>query len=515
MLKKLPLSLQHFETLRLEDRLYVDKTELVYKLTHLDANCVFLSRPRRFGKSLLVNTLKAYFQGKRELFKGLAIESLEHDWAAFPVLHFDFSGVKDVTRESLESNIDRQLAAYEEVYGRDPADSKVNDRFKTLVIRARKQAGKKVVLLVDEYDAPLLESIHNEDLLPEIRTVMRNFYSPIKLCSEHIHFAFITGITKFSQLSIFSELNNILNVSMLEDFAALCGITEKEMEAELSGHIDALAMKLEITHDSAVKKLKEMYDGYHFTLPSPDIYNPYSLLLALSTRKIDSYWFESGTPTYLIQMLNKFKVIPQEIGGRKCRATAFDAPTNSLTDITPLLYQSGYLTIKACSKTGTYTLDYPNKEVRLGMAESLLVNYVVRPSDVSGLAGEMGDLILDGDFDGALKLMQRVLSSLPYCENANSEGHYQSLLSLLFTLIGFVSIQTEVRTPTGRVDVVIRTPDELYLLELKLGGRAREALAQINEKGYAEKFALEGKRIFKVGIAFDVEKRTIGEWVIE
>ena len=504
-----------FEILRENSYTYVDKTADVYKLVSSATRCFFLSRPRRFGKSLLLSTLKCYFQGRRELFKGLAIEGLEHDWAAFPVLHFDFSTLKNVTRETLESELDQKLCGYEAVYGKADGATQPNQRLGNLISRAAEQTGKKVVLLVDEYDAPLLEVMHDESLLPSIRTVMRNFYAPIKSCDGLLRFVFITGITKFSQLSIFSELNNILNVSMLPDFAALCGITEEEMVTELSGHIDALAEAEGISRDEALTELKEMYDGYHFTLPSPDIYNPYSLLLALATKEIGSYWFGTGTPKFLVEMLDKFEVLPEEIGGQECLASSFDAPTENLVSATPLLYQSGYLTIKAYDKpTKLYTLDYPNKEVREGLSQSLLINYVKRPDKVADLSGKMKRCILKDNMDGALKLMQETFATIPYCSGANTEGHYQSMLVLALTLCGF-KVGAEVRTSRGRLDAVLFAPGKLYLFELKIDGTAKEALAQIDEKQYAERFALDDRPKVKVGLTFSTATRTLGEWIIE
>ena len=500
--------------IRNEHYLYVDKTEYVYRMTHANSKYMFLSRPRRFGKSLLTDTLQCYFEGRKELFEGLAIEKLETEWTEYPVLHFDMSTAKNLNKEGLEGELNLKLKAYEKIYGHDEAEIEVNQRLQGLIERAYRQTGKEVVVLIDEYDAPLLDVMHEDENLPKLRNVMRNFYSPLKACGKYLRYVFLTGITKFSQLSIFSELNNIENISMDTAYAAICGIIEEEMRTQMDIDMELLADKLGTGKEEAMERLKENYDGYHFAWPSPDIYNPYSLLGALNKGKLESFWFGSGTPTYLIEMLNKYQVIPQAIGGRQCEASDFDAPTERMTDITPLLYQSGYLTIKDYSPfSELYLLDIPNKEVRIGLMKSLLANYVKRPAELRTLVGQMAERIHFDDMDGALRLMQTVLSTVPYCENTRYEGHYQQMLYLIFTLLGNFS-DVEVRTPTGRVDVVMRTHSTLYIIELKLDKSAAEALRQIDLKQYPERFALCGLPVVKVGINFDTERHTLESWEI-
>ena len=500
--------------IRKEHYLYVDKTEYVYRMTHANSKYMFLSRPRRLGKSLLTDTLQCYFEGRKELFEGLAIEKLETEWTEYPVLHFDMSTAKNLNKEGLEGELNLKLKAYEKIYGHDEAEIEVNQRLQGLIERAYRQTGKEVVVLIDEYDAPLLDVMHEDENLPKLRNVMRNFYSPLKACGKYLRYVFLTGITKFSQLSIFSELNNIENISMDTAYAAICGITEEEMRTQMDIDMELLADKLVTGKEEAMERLKENYDGYHFAWPSPDIYNPYSLLGALNKGKLESFWFGSGTPTYLIEMLNKYQVIPQAIGGRQCEASDFDAPTERMTDITPLLYQSGYLTIKDYSPfSELYLLDIPNKEVRIGLMKSLLANYVKRPAELRTLVGQMAERIHFDDMDGALRLMQTVLSTVPYCENTRYEGHYQQMLYLIFTLLGNFS-DVEVRTPTGRVDVVMRTHSTLYIIELKLDKSAAEALRQIDLKQYPERFALCGLPVVKVGINFDTERHTLESWEI-
>ena len=511
-----PVGVQTFQDLRTgENYLYVDKTEYVYRMTHSGARYVFLSRPRRFGKSLLVSTLHSYFEGRKEFFEGLAIEGLEKEWTVYPVLHFDMSMAKHAGKEQLESMLSLQLREYERLYGKDEAETGLNDRLTGIIRRAYRQTGQKVVVLIDEYDAPLLDVVHEDKNLPVLRDVMRNFYSPLKACDPWLRFVFMTGITKFSQLSIFSELNNIRNISMQPEYAAICGITENEILTQMSTDIDALAERMGLSREDTVAKLKAKYDGYHFTWPSEDIYNPYSLFNAFNDGKMDFYWFGSGTPTYLIEMLRKYDVIPQEIGNRRCMASDFDAPTEHMTSITPLLYQSGYLTIKGYSPfSELYLLDLPNREVHIGLMRSLLPNYVRQPAQINTLVGEMAERLYYDDMSGALALMQQVLSTMPYCENTHYEGHYQQMLYLVFTLLGYYT-DVEVRTPRGRVDVVMRTAHTLYIIELKLDKDADTALGQIDLKQYPERFALCGLPMVKVGISFDKEKKTIGEWKIE
>ena len=515
-LKRCPIGIQTFSKIREDDYLYVDKTEYVYNLAHSDATYFFLSRPRRFGKSLLTSTLRSYFEGRRDLFKGLAIDALETEWTEYPVLHFDMSRAKHMDRERLERYLGNMLADYEEKYGITSPAVDTNDRLTNLIAAANRQTGRKVVVLIDEYDAPLLDVMHEERDLPVLRNVMRNFYSPLKACDPYLRFVFLTGITKFSQLSIFSELNNIKNISMLKPYAAICGITEEEMLGQMGGHIDRLASELGLSRDEAVQKLKDKYDGYHFTWPSPDIYNPYSLLNAFVDMKLDSYWFGSGTPTYLIEMLRKYDVIPQELGQREALASAFDAPTESLQNITPLLYQSGYITIKDRDEaSGLYLLDIPNREIRTGLMESLLPNYLAsRTEQGMTLVAKMYRALLHNNMDGALCLMQEFLLTVPYCDNTNYEGHYQQLFYVIFSLFGMY-VDVEVRTPRGRVDMVMRTATTLYVIELKLNGSADSAVRQIDLNNYPSRFALCGLPIVKVGINFDGEKRTIGDWKIE
>lgn len=517
-LKLYPVGIQTFERIRKENKLYIDKTEYVYRMTHSGGCYFFLSRPRRFGKSLLVSTFESYFSGKKELFEGLAIEKLEQEWMEYPVLHFDMSGGKHMEKEQLEDYLSNRLEAEERKWGITHTKRGANDRLTELITTAYEISGKQVVLLIDEYDAPMLDVAHDKETLDVLRNLMRNFFSPLKMCEPMLRFVFLTGITKFSQVSIFSELNNIKNISLDDEYAGVCGITKEELLTQMSEDIDVLAEAQGMTREETIAKLKENYDGYHFSPASPDVFNPYSLLNCFDDKNFGAYWFSSGTPTYLINMLRKFKVLPAKIGRSLARASAFDAPTENLKTITPLLYQSGYITIKGYDKMSQlFTLDLPNKEIKVGLFESLLPYYL------EGMYAEEGDvaiaqmsvLIRQGDMDGALRLFQEFLGTVPYCNNTNYEGHYQQVLFIIFTLLTHFVVDVEVHTPNGRVDVVMETEDTLYLIELKLNKSAQSAMQQINLKQYGQRFARCGKPIVKVGVNFDAKKGNIEDWIIE
>ena len=510
-----PIGIQTFSKIREGNYLYIDKTEYVYRMTHSASSYMFLSRPRRFGKSLLTSTLHSYFSGRKELFHGLAMEKLEKEWTEYPVLHFDMSTAKHADSEQLLQELNLKLYGYEQIYGRLEEEVNPNQRLMGLIKRAYEQTGKKVVVLIDEYDAPLLDVVHERENLDVLRNIMRNFYSPLKACDPYLRYVFLTGITKFSQLSIFSELNNIKNISMDEPYAAICGISEDEIRLQMKDDLEGLAKKLEIIPEEALMKLKENYDGYHFTSPSPDIYNPFSLLNAFADGKFGSYWFGSGTPTYLVKMLNKFGVKPSEIGRRQLKSSVFDAPTETMTDAVPLLYQSGYITIKDYNKMlDLYTLDIPNKEVRLGLMESLLPYYVNNKTpEATTMVAYLFYDIQNGDMDAALHRLQEFLSTIPYCDNTRFEGHYQQVFYIIFSLLGYY-VDVEVRTPRGRVDIVLRTKTTLYVMELKLDKSAGEAMEQIDLKNYPERFALCGLPVVKVAVSFDSGRCTIGDWEI-
>lgn len=517
-LKLYPIGIQTFERIRKEDKLYIDKTEYIYRMAHTSGTYFFLGRPRRFGKSLLVTTMQSYFEGKKEFFKGLAIEKLEKEWTEYPVLHFDMSGGKHMDKEQLEEYLDYRLQEEEKKWGIMKPVKGANNRLIDLINTAYEKSGKQVVVLIDEYDAPMLDVVHEKEQLDMLRNMMRNFYSPLKYSEAKLRFVFLTGITKFSQVSIFSELNNIINISMNDEYAGICGITKEELLTQMSEDIDELAKSQELTREETIAELKENYDGYHFSAKSPDVYNPFSLLNCFSTREFGAYWFSSGTPTYLIKMMRKFKVMPTNISKMYAKSSAFDAPTENMTAITPLLYQSGYLTIKGYDKfSKLYTLDLPNKEIKVGLFESLLPNYLegmfAQNGDVA--IAQMSVLIRQDNMDGALQLLQTFLGTVPYCNVTNYEGHYQQMLYIIFSLLTGYVVDVEVHTPKGRLDIVMLTHTRLYIIELKLNKNAQAALQQINLKNYAQRFALCGKPVSKVGINFDSTTGNIEDWVIE
>ena len=519
MARKLyPIGIQTFERIRKEDKFYVDKTEYIYRMTHTDGKFFFLNRPRRFGKSLLVSTFKSYFEGKKELFEGLAIEKLEKEWNEYPVLHFDLSKGKHMEKAQLEEYLGYLLEDYEQKYGIENNRNGNNNRFNDLIEVVYRKTGKQVVVLIDEYDAPLLDVAHEKEKLDVLRNTMRNFYSPLKGNESMLRFVFLTGITKFSQLSIFSELNNITNVSMDEPYAGICGITKEELLTQMSDDIDALAEHLELSREETIQELKDHYDGYHFTWPSPDVYNPYSLLNCFAKQKMDSFWFGSGTPTFLIEKMREFHVLPSQLGKVRAKAASFDAATERMTSLTPLLYQSGYLTIKDYEKKiDVYTLDFPNKEIEVGLFDSLLPGYLGSEIDAGRVVvADISTYINNGEMDEALQLLADFLETIPYCDNTHYEGHWQQTLYIMFALLTNYDILVEQHTAKGRIDITMETADTIYVMELKFNKSAEEALAQIEAKHYADAFKMSGKKVVKIGLNFSVKDEVnCLEWKID
>lgn len=517
-IRRYPIGIQTFQNIVEGNYVYVDKTRYIVDFLKRGLKFIFLSRPRRFGKSLFASTLHAYYAGRKELFKGLAIADYEKEWLRHPVLHFDMSGAKHMDKERLGRYLDDILADHEALFGYKSEKEDANIRLKDLVVKAYEKTGRKVVVIVDEYDAPLLDVVHEDVKLPLLRNVMRNFYSPLKKNDPYLRFVFLTGITKFSQLSIFSELNNIVNISMNENYAGICGITEDELTTQMDSDISSLADRCGISETQALARLKEHYDGYHFTWPSPDVFNPFSLLNCLAEGKFNSYWFGSGTPTYLINMMRKFNVLPSQLGRTRVKLSSFDAATETMPSLTPLLYQSGYLTIKGYEdETDVYTLDFPNKEIVVGLFDSLLPGYLDNAIDSGRVAiADVSVLLKHGRLNEALTLLRDFLASVPYCDNTNYEGHYQQVFFIIFALLTNYNIIVEQRTARGRIDVVLETADTVYIFELKFGEDANLALAQINARHYADAYAIRDKRIVKAGLCFYPRNNSsILDWVIE
>ena len=515
-----PIGIQTFDKIREGGYLYVDKTKYIYEVTH-PGQYVFLSRPRRFGKSLLTSTFDAYFSGRKDLFKGLAIEKLEKEWKQYPVLHFDLSDIKKGTVEDFEDSVNSSLASMEETYGVVKTADNLATRFKELVERIYKRTGKQVVVLIDEYDAPLLTVLHDPERLEKMRTALQSFYSPIKKLDPYLRFVFITGITKFSQLSIFSQLNNLKNISMKPQYAAICGITQKELEDNFQEGIRALGEENEMTSEQVLAKLARTYDGYHFAHKSPGVYNPFSLLSAMDNCDFDNYWFSTGTPTFLVNMLKHFHADITKIDGSEAFATDFDQPTENMQSILPLFYQSGYITIKSYDPIiDRYTLGYPNEEVKVGLMRILVPYYVhTNTLEAGNTVVQMYLALRKDDMDGCLKAMQEFLTTIPYQENTlkdapTTEGHFTAMLYVMFSLLN-VYVESQVRNAKGRLDILIKTDTSIYVMELKMNGDLDKALRQIDEKDYTIPYQSDGRKVVKVAINFSTEDRTLKAWKIE
>ena len=513
-MNRYPLGIQTFEKIREENLFYVDKTDLIYNIVKGSQNN-FLSRPRRFGKSLLVTTMQAYFEGKKDLFKGLAIEKLEKEWVKYPVIHLDLSRGKYYEIQVVHSTLNAVLGFYEAKLGITVAEGTTyGTRLDEIIQTTAAQTGQKVVVLIDEYDAPMLDSNAKPELQEQIRSIMRDFFSPLKANEGLLRFVFLTGITKFSQLSIFSELNNIKNYSLDDRYATICGFTEQELLDNFHEGITDLAAANGMTFDEAVEKLKEQYDGYHFTAHCPGLYNPYSILNALFDSRFDNYWFATGTPTFLLELLQKNNILIPQLEGIMATPQRFDAPTEKITDPVPVLYQSGYITIKK-SQNGMYLLGFPNEEVRQGFSESMLnyiAPYYAGPRD--NFAWEFGQAMRADNIDAAMEALKVYLAGFPYDIHHNSEAFFQAILYTIFNMLNF-TIRAEARTARGRVDLLVSTKTTIFVMELKIDQNAEKALEQIDAKDYILPYKHDGRRIFKVGINFSTEKRTVDEWKYE
>ncbi len=511
-----PVGIQTFDKIREGNYLYVDKTKYIVDFRKKSMSYVFLSRPRRFGKSLFASTLQAYFEGRKELFEGLAIADYEKEWTKHPVLHFDMSGAKHFDAERLVDYLNLELLKYEKLYGRDENEKHPNDRLTGIVERAYEQTGQKAVVIIDEYDAPLLDVVHEKENLSQLCLIMQNFYSPLKKLDPYLEFVFITGITKFSQLSIFSELNNLENISMFDQYSAICGISLTELTTVMRPDVEALGRALGLTYDECLKELRKYYDGYHFSRKSEDVFNPFSLIRALNGQQIESYWFGSGTPSYLIKSLQKYHVNVTEIEPKSVSVDDFDMSPEQMTSPLPLLYQSGYLTIKKYSPlTQSYVLGYPNQEVKIGMLRSLSPNYLSPVSvDNNSLVISFVEQLYDENLEGAMTSLKAYLSSISNRLSNKNERDFQTVFYLIFNLMG-AYIKVEEDSAIGRADAVLHMPNATYVFELKYDGSAEDALRQIDEKGYLIPYSAEGKRLVKVGVNYDSAQRTIGEWIVK
>lgn len=513
--RRFPLGIQTFSEIIEGNYLYVDKTEYVYNLTH-QFKYVFLSRPRRFGKSLLASTFRSYFEGRKELFKGLKIDELEKDWVKYPVFHFNMSTAKYSDIEDTKNRLDAMICDYELVYGEDTYNKDIKGRLQSLFKKAHLQTGNPVVILIDEYDSPMLEVMHDPKKLADFRNLFRSFYSPIKDCDEHIRFAFITGISKFSQLSIFSEINNLKKISMLDAYDAVCGIAKDEALSQLRLQIQEFADAKEWTFDEAVEKLTLQYDGYHFSENSRDIFNPFSLLNALNDKKLYSYWFDSGTPSWLINQLIKFNFKIEQLEGAQASSTDFDAPTEGMTTALPLLYQSGYITIKNYDeRQNLFTLAVPNNEVRIGLYKNLIPYYLAPSTQESNVfIANFGVCLQDDKLDEALRLMRSFISDIPYDYMQEKEKSYHLIFFLIARLL-CQFVDSEVKNSAGRSDMVLKTQTHIYVFEFKFQGKLDKALLQIDDKGYLIPYECDGRQLVKVAVNFSTDGRTIDGWAID
>ena len=511
--KLYPVGIQNFESLRHDGYCYVDKTALMYRLVKT-GRYYFLSRPRRFGKSLLISTLEAYFQGKKELFEGLAVHELEKEWAEYPILHLDLNIGQYDTGQSLNDILNRSLVAWERQYGSDPAEVSLPLRFAGVVKRASEQTGRRVVILVDEYDKPMLQAIGNESLQDEYRNTLKPFYGVLKTMDGYIRFALLTGVTKFGKVSVFSDLNNLMDISRDERYVDICGISEKELLDNFTEDIRDLALANGQTFGQACAQLKEDYDGYHFCPDSIGIYNPFSLLNTFAKRRYGSYWFETGTPTYLVELLKKSDYDLERMTRVETSADILDSIFTDDNPI-PVIYQSGYLTIKAYDREfGMYTLGFPNREVEDGFMNFLLPYY--SGVDKTQSPFEIKQFVRDvrsGDIDGFMERLQSFLAGCPYELARDIELHYQNVLFIVFRLAGLYT-EVEYRTSRGRIDLVLQTADYIYVMEFKLDGSAEDAIKQIEDRQYALPFATDPRKLFKIGVNFSSTTRNIEKWVV-
>ena len=511
-----PIGIQNFEKIRTDGYFYIDKTALIYQMVKT-GSYYFLSRPRRFGKSLLISTLEAYFLGKKELFEGLAMEKLEKDWITYPIFHMDLNTEKYDTRESLDSILNFTLEKWEQQYGTAPSETTFALRFRGLIERAYKQTGQRVVILIDEYDKPMLQAIGNEELQKEFRNTMKAFYSVLKTMDGCIQFAFLTGVTKFGKVSVFSDLNNLDDISMRNQYIDICGVSEKELHDDLEIELHELADIKGVSYHEICDKLREYYDGYHFTHNSIGIYNPFSLLNTFKYKEFGSYWFETGTPTYLVELLKKHHYDLRRMAHEETSISVLNSIDSASDNPIPVIYQSGYLTIKGYDEEfGIYSLGFPNREVEEGFIKFLLpfyanTNAVESEFEIQKFVRE----IRIGDYDSFFRRLRSFFADTPYELIRDLELHYQNVLFIVFKLVGFY-VKAEYHTSEGRIDLVLQSDKFVYVIEFKLDGTAEDALRQINEKHYALPFEAGGnRRLFKIGVNFNAKMRNIEKWIVE
>lgn len=511
---KYPIGIQNFAKLRREGYVYVDKTALLWKMVS-QGEYYFLSRPRRFGKSLMLSTIEAFFSGERELFRGLYVDGMDWDWQVYPIMHLDLNTGKYDTPEALDVMLEEFLSSQESLYGRNPNEKSYGLRVQGVLRRAFEKTGRRVVFLVDEYDKPLLQAIGNDDLQAEYRGILKAFYGALKSSDRYIRFAFLTGVTKFGKVSVFSDLNNLMDISFDHRYSEICGITEKELRHYFDSSVSELAEANGLTREECYDRLKRDFDGYHFNMESPGIYNPFSVLNTFSKNRFSDYWFETGTPSFLVYQLKK-------TGYPLDAMTTEELSTDTLSSIDmmdrnplPLLYQSGYLTLKEYdSRFGEYKLGFPNHEVERGFIKYLLPYYAPEnPDKTSFSIPRFVKDIESGDARGFMQRLEDFFATGDYQVMGNLEIYFQNTLYVFFRLLGFY-VDVERRTSRGRIDVVMQTSDYVYILELKINQSAAAALQQIEEKGYARPFESDPRQLFKIGVNFSTETKLIDDWEV-
>lgn len=527
---KYPIGIQDFESIIRDGYVYVDKTALIYRMA-TEGKVYFLSRPRRFGKSLLVSTLKYYFQGRKDLFQGLAIDSMEKDWAEYPVFHLSFGGDSFTAEGALEARIEKFLADKETLYGKNPHSKTTGDRFKDLLKAAHRKCGRRAVVLIDEYDKPLLDVLDtnlyvevgvNRRLLEEhYRDILRGFYSVFKEADEHLQFVLLTGVTKFAQVSVFSGFNQPADISMDPRYETLCGITEKELYQYFEVPIGRLAVQYKCDTEQMKARLKRHYDGYHFSDEMTDIYNPFSILNVFDTNRIADYWFRSGTPGYLVRLLNHSQENLNELTGKYYTPRQFIDYKADVEKPLPMIYQSGYLTIKDCDlDTNSFLLDFPNNEVKEGFLTMIAADYLKSKTDADSWTLTVVRALKNGETEQLRKLFTSFLADIPYTmrrkeDERERERYFHYTFYLLMRMVSCYTVYTEKQQSEGRVDCIIETSGYIYIFEFKLDGTAEDALQQISDKGYARPYEADGRQLYRIGVSFSSETGTIADWKVQ
>lgn len=511
---KYPIGVQNFEKLRKDGNLYVDKTAFIYKLTR-QGSYYFLSRPRRFGKSLLLSTMEAYFEGKHDLFKGLAIEHMETEWLAYPILHLDLNAEDYSNADALQNMLNHALSKWEAQYGKDASESTLSSRFGGIIRRAYEKTGLRVVILVDEYDKPMVMNFDNEVLQDEFRRTLKAFYGVIKSSDRYIRFAFLTGVTKFSKVSVFSDLNNLRDISMVKDYESACGLTEQEIRTTMAEGVKALANEYGLSEEACYARLKRSFDGYHFCHGGVGLYNPFSVINTLQNRQFDNYWFSTGTPTSLVMLLKDCNYQLDNLTAGEVTAQLLGSIETMKDNLVPYFFQSGYLTIKGYDQQfDLYTLGFPNEEVERSFMDFLLpyyTNYNCRPAQF-GIQHFVRE-IMAGKPEQFMQRLTALMADTDYRILGDSELYFQNFCFVFFRLMG-IYVEVERTTSDGRMDMVVQTDDYVYIFEFKLNGTAKAALQQIEEENYAAPFAADGRKVYKIGVNFNLEKRCIDDWEV-